>query len=115
MAAFADFFLAVMPPFVHRYSRAAFADYFLPVMPPLVHHGGICGLFKPVMPPFVHSRAAFTDFFSTSNAAIHTQIQQGGICGLFSTSNAAICTEIQQGGILIASSILYFRIFTLMH
>jgi hypothetical protein len=30
--------------------------------------------------------------FSTSNATIRTQIQQGGICGLFSTSNAAIRT-----------------------
>ncbi len=69
-----------MPPFVR--SRAAFADYFLPVMPPLVHDGGICGFFStsyaatstqrrhlriflPVMPPFVHrySRAAFADYF----------------------------------------------------
>jgi hypothetical protein len=43
-------------------------------MPPQVHDGGICG------------------FFSTSNAAICTQIQQGGICGFFSTSNAATTT-----------------------
>jgi hypothetical protein len=57
-------------------------------MPPLQQQGGICG------------------FFSTSNAAICTQIQQGGICvltvmppqqqggifGFFSTSNAAAST-----------------------
>jgi hypothetical protein len=43
-------------------------------MPPPQQQGGICG------------------FFSTSNAAIRTQIQQGGICGFFSTSNAAAST-----------------------
>jgi hypothetical protein len=53
-----------MPPFVH-YTTVALANFFRPVMPPLQQQGGIGG------------------FFSTSNAAIHTQIQQGGICGFF--------------------------------
>jgi hypothetical protein len=51
---------------------AAFADYFLPVMPPLLDIGGICGFFSTTNAAHVQ-QGGFRGFFSTSNAAICTR------------------------------------------
>jgi hypothetical protein len=63
-----------MPPLVHRYSRAAFADFFLPVMPPLQQQGGICGLFCTSNAAICTQiqQGGICGFFSTSNAATTT-------------------------------------------
>jgi hypothetical protein len=47
-------------------STAAFADFFLPVMPPLVLQGGICGLLSTSNAAIRTQQGGICAFFSTS-------------------------------------------------